>query len=162
MYDDSTSTLHLPRSRWHRFSHPPRADVRERKDGKAHRLKAAENHELPGGRISETLLEFAAPLPEAAGNAAGQPQIESVLRVACTVWNAVVLDAVNGNTRFVDELRRRTAIHPGPAVVVEQLIMRKRTSFADDYRAIGNHELCQKGGEWVLRAEARDPRRLAQ
>jgi hypothetical protein len=114
------------------------------------------------GKISEAFLNFASPLIEAAGSEAGSAEIEQFLKVAYTVWNAVVLDGVSGNTRFVDEIRQAIASEPGPAALVELLISRKQRDFLADERLIGNYELRQKDGEWVLRAEARDPRRSAQ
>jgi hypothetical protein len=43
------------------------------------------------------------------------------------------------------------------ATFVEQLIFRKRGLFGHDHRLIGEFKLRRKGGEWILRAEARDP-----
>lgn len=110
------------------------------------------------GKISEAFLDFASPLIVAAGPEAGPAELEPILKVAFVVWNAVVLDTVSGTTRFVDELRQATANQPGPAVLMEQLLSRKRLAFAHDERLIGRYELRQEAGEWILRAEARDPR----
>jgi len=117
------------------------------------------NAHAPYGKISEAFLDFASPLIEAAGPEAGNSELEPILKVAFTVWNAVVLDTVNGDTRFIDSVRQATAADPGPSGLVEQMISRKRSVFANDDRLIGNYELYRKDGEWIVRAEARDPRR---
>jgi len=111
-----------------------------------------------GGKISEAFLDFASPLIEAADPHAGPAEIEPILKIAFTVWNAVVFDTVNGNTRFVDKIRQATASDLVPAAFVELLLSRKRLVFGNDERLIGRYELRQTDGEWVLRAEARNPR----
>ena len=115
----------------------------------------------PDGKISEAFLDFASPLIEAAGPDAENSELELTLKVAFAVWNAVVIDTVNGNTRFVDGIRQATAGDPGATALVEQMLSRKRLAFGDDDRLIGSYELDRKDGEWVLRVEARDPRRGA-
>ena len=111
---------------------------------------------LPNTKISETFLKFAEPLLD---NAAGIPptseQAEEVLKVAFTVWNAVVVDAMHGNTRFVADIRERVAHEPEIAALMERMIVRKQTLFGHDLRMIGNYKLVEKDGEWRLRAEAR-------
>ena len=112
----------------------------------------------PVGKISEAFLDFASPLIDAAGPEAGPPELEPILKIAFSVWNAVVIDTVNGDSRFVDAIRQATAAAPGASALVESLLSRKRLVFANDDRLIGNYELLQKNGKWILRAEARDPR----
>jgi hypothetical protein len=112
----------------------------------------------PDGKISATFLDFASPLIETISPDVGSPELEVILKLAFTVWNAVVFDAVKGDSRFVDEIRQATASDPGATVLVEQLLRRKRLVFADDHRLIGNYQLLEEDGTWILRAEARDPR----
>lgn len=112
-------------------------------------------------RISAAFLDFASPLIEATGPEAGSVEFASILKLAFTAWNAVVLDTVNEDTRFVAAIREATAVEPGAAALLEQLLERKRLVFGDDNRLVGNYELRQEAGEWILRAEARDPRRSA-
>jgi len=108
-------------------------------------------------KISETFLEFVAPLLEAVGAEAVDHQLEQLLQVGFTVWNAVVFDAADTNSRFVDQLQDLTAQDPAVSALVEQLIARKRRLFADDQRLIGHYQLYRDRGELRLRAEARGP-----
>jgi len=111
----------------------------------------------PDKKISATFLDFASPLIETIGPDLGSPELGAILKIAFTVWNAVVFEAVNGDSRFLDELRQRTASDPGSTFLMEQLISRKRLHFAADNRLIGDYQIREEGGYWILRAEARGP-----
>ena len=108
-------------------------------------------------KISETFQRFAEPLAEAVGEEITKDRYEEILKIAFTVWNAVVFDTHAGNDNFVSQLRQLMSGNPQAAAMVEQLIQRKKLHFADDQRLIGRYELVQKNGEWRLSAEARDP-----
>ena len=116
----------------------------------------------PDKKISETFLQFAEPLLIGAPPSATEHQVEEALKVAFTVWNAVVYKDANGETRFLDMLRESMASEPQLAAVVEQLIVRKRSLFADDYRVVGQYKLTRKEGELRLWAEARTPSRATE
>ena len=83
--------------------------------------------------------------------------VEQVLKITFTAWNAVVLDTVKGNTKYVIKLRELTADDPMSAALIDQMISRKQDIFSGDHRMIGEYRLTQKRGKWRLRAEARDP-----
>ena len=119
--------------------------------------RAKINEQLAPRKISETFLEFVAPLLDALSPEATTDQMENALKVGFTTWNAVVYDAVNANSRFVDQLRDLTGHDPAVSAFVENLIDRKRRLFGDDKRLIGNYQLYRKNGELRLRAEARQP-----
>jgi hypothetical protein len=57
-------------------------------------------------KISETLFDFSMPLLEAIGNRASKQQIENVLRITYSVWNAVNFDSINSGTKYVTMLRQ--------------------------------------------------------
>jgi hypothetical protein len=59
--------------------------------------------------------------------------------------------------RHLEEIRRLTDKSPETALLMEQLIARKRALFADDERMIGAWELTRTEDGINLRAEARDP-----
>jgi len=119
--------------------------------------RARTTEQVAPRKISETFLEFVAPLLEAVGAEAVDHQLEQLLQVGFTVWNAVVFDAADTNSRFVDQLQDLTAQDPVVSALVEQLIARKRRLFADDQRLIGHYQLYRDRGELRLRAEARGP-----
>ena len=112
---------------------------------------------FPERKISETFLDFAAPVLGDVPEQATEGQLNRALRVAFVAWNAVVYADVINERRFLDELRAATCGHPGPAALTELLIVRKRELFADDHRVIGQWKVSLRDGEVHLRAEARDP-----
>ncbi|OHB67320.1 MAG: hypothetical protein A2V70_09915 [Planctomycetes bacterium RBG_13_63_9] len=112
---------------------------------------------FPDTKISETFLHFAEPLLVSLGPDATNHQMEQVLKVAFTVWNAVVYETANGETRFLDMLRESISPEPEMAVAIEQLIVRKRSLFGEDHRVVGQYKLTRKDGELRLWAEARNP-----
>lgn len=113
---------------------------------------------FPDRKISDTFLQFAEPLLVALGPDVTEVQVEQALKIAWTVWNAVVYSDVAKNTQILEELRSSIDQVPEIKVLTESLIERKQTLFHDDQRLIGNYELFHKDGEVRLRAEARDPR----
>jgi hypothetical protein len=112
---------------------------------------------FPDRKISETFLHFAEPLLEALGPSATDDQMEQSLKIAFTVWNAVVYETVNGDKRFLDMAHELTAHEPAMAGLVDFLVARKRRVFGDDHRLIGEYKFVFKDGERRLRVEARDP-----
>jgi len=120
------------------------------------RTKAREK--LPHRKISETFLDFAAPLLDPLGAEAPEQEMENALKIAFTVWNALVFDAVDRSSRWVDRLRSYLAGQdPRVQALVEQLVARKRSLFRDDHRLIGEYQFYRHHGQLRLRAEARRP-----
>jgi limonene-1,2-epoxide hydrolase len=113
--------------------------------------------QFPPRKISETFLDFSSPLLNAIGEDATKHQVERVLQITYTVWNAIVLDTVKGNTEHISMLRQTMKSDPMNSALIEQLISRKKDMFADDLRVIGEYSLIRRQGEWRLRADARDP-----
>lgn len=114
---------------------------------------------FPARKISATFLEFAEPLLAPLGPEAGEQEMEGALKIAFTVWNSVVYDAVQRGDRWVSQVRRlaKDAPDPGVSMLVEQMIARKRSLYGDDQRLIGKYEFVRSNGELRLRAEARSP-----
>jgi hypothetical protein len=112
---------------------------------------------FPDRKISETFLEFAEPLLEKEGAPPTAQEAEKVLQLASTIWNAVVYDTVHGNTEWVTRLRNLIADQPPLVALIEQMILRKQSSFGHDLRLVGEFKILEKNGEWRLRAEARAP-----
>jgi hypothetical protein len=108
---------------------------------------------MPDRKISETFLQFAEPLLETMGPQATQGQMEQLLQLTFTVWNAVVYADATANPQFLDYLRKVTGNDP----LIAGLITRKRELFGDDHRLIGEYKLTRKAGQLHLWAEARNP-----
>jgi len=116
----------------------------------------------PERKISETFLHFAAPILRDLPSDAPEDRAREALQVCFTAWNAVVFADVLNDHRYLDEIRRLTADNPETAVLIEQLIARKRALFAGDERLIGNWELTRTADGVNLHAEARDPHSLVR
>lgn len=110
----------------------------------------------PNRKISETFLDFSSPLLDTLGDATTKDEIEKILKITYTVWNAVVIDAVK-NTNYVAEIRESTKHDLGMSALIAQFIKRKKELFRDDLRMIGEYSVTLDGHEWRLRADARDP-----
>ena len=120
-------------------------------------VRKTKKTKFPHRKISQTFLDFSLPLLDTLGEDATKYQVEQVLKIAFTAWNAVVLDTVNGNTQHVTKMRELTTENSMSAALIEQMISRKQDIFSGDHRMIGEYRLTQKIGEWRLWAEARDP-----
>ena len=116
----------------------------------------------PERKISETFLHFAAAILRDLPSDAPEDRAREALQVCFTAWNAVVFADVLNDHRYLDEIRRLTADNPETAVLIEQLIARKRALFAGDERLIGNWELTRTADGVNLHAEARDPHSLVR
>ena len=116
----------------------------------------------PDRKISETFLRFAAPILHDLPSEAPEDRAREALRVSFTAWNAVVFADVLNDHRYLDEIRRLTADKPETALLMEQLIARKRALFADDERLIGSWEVTRTEDGINLHADARDPHSLVR
>jgi hypothetical protein len=114
----------------------------------------------PNRKISETFLDFAAPLLDDLPSEAPENRAQRVLEVAFTAWNAVVFADVLNDHRHLDEIRRLTGGKPETALLMEHLITCKRAHFADDERMIGTWEVTRTEDGINVRAEAVDPHSL--
>jgi len=118
------------------------------------------NRHLPDTKISEAFLDFAEPLLEKEGDPPTAQEVEQVLQLASTIWNAVVLDTVRSSNEWLTKVRIQSADHPPLQAMVEQMIARKQSLFGHDLRLVGEFKILGKEGEWRLRVEARDPTTL--
>ncbi len=111
----------------------------------------------PAEKISEAFRKFAWPLVGILGPDVTKQEVEPILTIASAVWNSSVLDSVNGNDDCATRLREHCANNPLAVDVMEEMLIQKRSLFADDKRIITDYELFKKNGQWRLRVEARDP-----
>ena len=122
-------------------------------------MKSSKHHHeaIPDRKISETFLDFASPVLSMMPDDATEANIETALQIAFTVWNSVIFDEVDGNDHYIAWLRDLISDDPIGNSLVTKLIDRKRTTFAEDRRVIGNYKIRCKHGELNLWAEARNP-----
>lgn len=116
--------------------------------------------DFPIRKISETFLEFAKPLLDAISLNPTEAEAKEPLKIAFTIWNAVVFADAVGDDRILKKVRESTTNDPQVAAVINQMIARKRSLFGNDHRLIGDYTLTRKGDEIRLRVEAREPRSL--
>jgi hypothetical protein len=115
---------------------------------------------FPDRKISETFLQFAAPIIHDLPSEAPEHRAREALQVSFTVWNAVIFADVLNDHGHLDEIRRLTAGNPEVGLFVDQMIARKRGLFADDERLIGDWEVTRTPEGINVRADARDPHSL--
>ena len=108
-------------------------------------------------KISETFLDFSMPLLAEAKKGVTKQQIEKVLRITYSVWNAVNFDTIRGDSKYVTMLRQTMEGDLLGSGLIEQLIARKRNEFGDDLRIIGEYGITMVKGEYRFRADVRDP-----
>ncbi len=113
-------------------------------------------------KISATILDFAVPLTENLAPDAPLDLRRETLGIAITVWNALVMQAC-GQDEYLSELFDRFRKMPprtsaAMAPLVQALLLRRHSHYADDLRLVGKWELNDLGnGELSLRADAHAP-----
>jgi hypothetical protein len=114
---------------------------------------------FPDRKISESFMEFAEPLVVPLGTEATAAETEAALKIAFTVWNAVVYADAVGETQVLDDVRKATAQEPDLAALIGGMIERKRSLFGDDHRLVGDYKFIERDGRKMFRVEARAPTR---
>jgi len=111
--------------------------------------------DIPQRKISETFLDFADPIMETLPEDVSAAQMDRTLKIAYTVWNAMVLHEVKGDRHYLDLIQAAVGQDPDVTTLVSALMERKRTRFRSDHRLIGIYEIIEKHGELILRADVR-------
>jgi hypothetical protein len=120
-------------------------------------MKKKNKIQYPNRKISETFIDFSSPILDYLGENASKHQVNDILRITYCVWNAVVLDTAKNESAHVSRLRQTFHNNKKAYQLIEFLISRKKTFFADDLRLIGEYRIIEKKNTWKLLAEARDP-----
>jgi hypothetical protein len=111
---------------------------------------------IPNRKISETILEFGYPIIAGLPENAPKEELEAVMSLIVSAWNAVILDDWNKTRKFEKAFLK--ALQPMPKEfesIPRKLIKRKKKEYSSDPRAVGNYWVIEKTGELVFRAEAR-------
>lgn len=122
------------------------------------------------GKISLRLLEFAEPMLEEALEGDGDPteaDLESVLKLVVTIWNAKVWEQIGRDSGYVKEIERLILQNPDAPpkarYMTKLMLERKITEFPYDLRFIGDVEVyTAPSGELRVKAEARLASELMQ
>lgn len=111
---------------------------------------------FPTRKISETILDFGKSVFLSLPDDATKKEMEASANVVVCVWNAVVLDERAKTDKNVKTLLFTLSEEPKEMqLIVKRLIKRKKKNFSSDLRGVGHFEIIDRGGELVLRAEAR-------
>ena len=113
--------------------------------------------DYPYPKISEAFLEFSSPLLKTLPKPATKQDIDKILRITYTVWNAVVFDKVFENTDYISDIRATFKHDKEGSSLIDYFITRKNELFGDDLRIIGEYKIIMDGHKWRIRADARDP-----
>jgi hypothetical protein len=116
----------------------------------------------PDRKISETFLAFAEPLLCPLPTASLEEQLNTALRLAFTVWNAVVFADVTGDGEHLARCRQLSGNDAELAQLLEELVTRKHVLFAGDERLIGAWKVSMTPNGFNVRAEARDPHTVSR
>lgn len=111
---------------------------------------------IPNTKISQTILEFGKSVILQLPDDHTKEEFEAMLSIVITTWNSVVIDAWNKTDKYERELIERLENAPKQVKIdVKRLIKRKKSKFSADLRAVGNHWVREKNGEYIFGCEAR-------
>jgi len=108
------------------------------------------------GKISDAFMEFAKPMLDRLGPNSTSAARDDRLKIAFTIWNAVVYADNVGDSSILDKLKRASS-DTKFVQLINQLIERKRTLFGTDDRLVGDYKFIKKGRKIFFRVEAHDP-----
>ncbi len=110
---------------------------------------------LPSSKISQTILEFGKPTINTLPQGYTKEELEAVLLIVITVWNAVTIDSWLGNRDMELKVYETLGTTSKEALLqVKRLVKRKKTKFGNDPRAVGDYWVKEKNGEMVFGCEA--------
>lgn len=98
--------------------------------------------------ISATLLSYCRPLLRLVGPDPDRETFEGVLRVAVTIWNAVVMEQVGFTGQYLSQAQELVQAQALPAAVqaFDSLVEHKYQAFSDDRRLILDYRVVESEG----------------
>ena len=119
---------------------------------------------LKTGSVSKALMEFSRPLldemkPFLKNDDSDKKILENIFFITTVVWDALVLDKIEGGNKYLTELLLRAATGPdGLDRQVDMLIERKKKLFSEHMYAISDQNVRWEDDQWILNATARKPK----
>ena len=107
--------------------------------------------------ISTTLLDFCQPLLRVIGPDPDRETFEGMLKVAVTVWNAIVMEQAGFSGQYLDQAQEQvqTQALPAAAQVFDALVEHKHQAFCDDRRLILDYRVVEaEGGKLGVEVDA--------
>jgi hypothetical protein len=112
---------------------------------------------FPTRKISETLLDFAQPFVAQVDSTMLQETIRQGFDIAVTIWNAFVMDRVNGNSDYQAMMQKQLGAQWQQNPLIRALVDRRMKHFGDDMRLIAEHRVSFDAGGYKIWASASDP-----
>ncbi len=112
---------------------------------------------FPTRKISETLLDFAQPFVAQVDSRMPQERIRQGFDIAVTIWNAFVMDRVNGNSDYQAMMQKQIGTQWQQNPLIRALVDRRMKHFSDDMRLIAEHRVSFDPGGYKVWAAASDP-----
>lgn len=111
---------------------------------------------IPNTKISHTILMFGKAIFNELPDGYSKSDFEIAISIVLAVWNAITIDAWNGNMDFEAVLLKAfESEQEQTKLKIKQLIERKKRHFSGDLRAVGNHWVRDNNGELVFGCDAR-------
>ena len=116
---------------------------------------------LKTGSVSKALMEFSRPLldemkPFLKNDDSDKKILENIFFITTVIWDALVLDKIEGGNKNVTELLLSAATGPdGLDRQVDMLIKRKKRLFSDHKYLISDPNVRWENDQWILNATAR-------
>jgi hypothetical protein len=111
---------------------------------------------FPNTKISVTIATFGKALVNQLPPDFTKEELEEVMSVVITVWNAVTFDAWNKTNEQETLVLTTLGAEREGLLTVKRLIKRKKTKFAHDLRAVGEHWVREESdGGLIFGCEAR-------
>ena len=111
---------------------------------------------FPDRKISETIIDFAQPFLANVDSTTSQHTIRQGFDVAVTIWNAFVLDRVNGNSTYQALMQGRGAAQGHDNPLIKALVERRRKHFSEDMRIVAEHRVSFDAKGYRLWAATKD------
>lgn len=112
---------------------------------------------FPTRKISETLIDFAQPFLAHVDTSMPPESIRQGFDISVTIWNAFVMDRVNGNSDYQAMMQKQLGDQWRRNPVIRALVERRMKHFADDMRFIAEHRVSFDAEGYKLWAAAKDP-----
>jgi hypothetical protein len=111
---------------------------------------------FPNTKISQTITTFGQSLVNQLPHDYSKEELEMVMSMVITVWNSVTIDAWKQNDHQEKLVLAALGTEREALLAVKRLIKRKKTKFAHDLRAVGEHWIREESdGELIFGCEAR-------
>ncbi len=102
---------------------------------------------IPTRKISETIMEYGAPILQTLPENPTKEQFEMAFRIIVSAWNAVVLDEWLKTKKFEKEFLHAIRLTTEKySSIPNSLLKRKKQYYSTDPRAVGDYWIIENDG----------------